>query len=287
MLPWRSGRRLISERSFPARACHDAPPTAGQPATSRANGAAPVSATAARKPAGAVTSATRYGPAGSAQPMTSWPCTAIFRLDQRPAAGRLDDRLLTRPQVREPVRPRARIVARRDVPGLIGREEPGGQPGHVQAGHQVLDVDTDRAAGADGHRDQVSRVRDAGVQAGPRGREFRLAVSAGGPGERGGLGFQLAGGHDPERAVRDREPLLVALVQECRGPGTLAVVEHVPAPGCGIRRQVNWNDPDADQIGHDRTSAISAARRRTPSSIWSAASALHDSRIAWLPPPSR
>ena len=99
--------------------------------------------------------------------------------------------------------------------------------------------------------------------------------------------FSSRAGQDPERAVRDREPLLVALAQECRGAGALAVVEHVPAPGRGIRRQVNWNDPDADQIGHDRTSAIRAARRRTPSSIWSAASALHDSRIAWLPPPSR
>ncbi len=72
------------------------------------------------------------------------------------------------------------------------------------------------------------------MQRGPRGCELRLAVPAGDPGERGGLGVQLAGGQDPERAVRDREPLLVALVQECRGAGTLAVVEHVPAPGRGV-----------------------------------------------------
>ena len=66
-----------------------------------------------------------------------------------------------------------------------------------------------------------------------------------------------------------------------------AVVKYLPATGLGIRRHVDGGDPDADQIGHDRTSAIRAARRRTPSSIWPVASALHDSRIAWLPPPSR
>jgi hypothetical protein len=80
--------------------------------------------------------------------------------------------------------------------------------------------------------------------------------------------------------VRDREPLLVARASECRRAGALAVVEHVPAAGRGICWYVDWNDPDADEIGHVRTSAIRAARRRTPSSIWSVASALHDSRMA-------
>ena len=90
--------------------------------------------------------------------------------------------------------------------------------------------------------------------------------------------------------MRDRVLLPVALAQERRRPGALAVVEHVPAAGGRLRRQVHRNDPDADDRGargvrHDRTSAIRAASRRTPSSIWSVASALHDSRIAWLPPP--
>jgi hypothetical protein len=37
----------------------------------------------------------------------------------------------------------------------------------------------------------------------------------------------------------------------------------------------------------DHPRAENGARRRTPSSNWSVASALHDSWIAWLPPPSR
>ena len=219
------------------------------------------------------------------------------------AAGRLDDRLLAGPQAREPVRPRARVAAGRDVAGLVGRKEPGRQPGRVQAGHQVLDVDAHRAAGGDGRRDHVCRVRQAGVQRGPRGGELGLAVPAGRPGQGRGPRVQLAAGQEPERAVRDREPLPVARVQEGRGAGALAVVEHVPAPGQGAGRHVDGNEPDADPAGsgtdgipaapggfarpagHDRTSAIRTASRRTPSSIWSAVSALHDSRIAWLPPP--
>jgi hypothetical protein len=203
------------------------------------------------------------------------------------AAGRFDDRFLAGPQVREPVRPGARVAARRDVFGLIGREEPRGQSHRVQSWHQVLYVHAHRAAGADGRRDHVARVRQAGVQPGPRGRELGLAVAAGDPGQVRGPRAQHAAGQDPQRAVRDGEPLPVARAVEGRRAGALTVVEHVPAAGHGSWRHVDRDEPDADEIGHDRTSVIRVARRRTPSSIWSGTSALHDSRIAWLPPPFR
>ena len=94
---------------------------------------------------------------------------------------------------------------------------------------------------------------------------------------------ELATGQDPQCSVRDREPPPVPLVQERRGASPVVLVEDAVALGGCIDR----HDPDADEIGHWPASAISAARRRTPSSIWSVARALHDSRIAWLPPPSQ
>jgi hypothetical protein len=208
----------------------------------------------------------------------------------QPAAGRLDDRLLAAPQAGEPVCPGAFVGAGRDEGRLGGRIEPGGHRDHVQAGREALDVDPHRAADGDRHRDQIRRVRQAGGQPRPWGRERGLAVRAAIPAQRRGLLLQLAGRQDPERAVRDRVLLPVALAQECRRPGALAVVEHPEAAGRRLRRQVHRNDPDPDDrrargVGHARMSAIRAASRRTPSSIWSVASALHDSRIAWPPPP--
>ena len=84
----------------------------------------------------------------------------------------------------------------------------------------------------------------------------------------------------------DRVPPPVALARECSGSRALAVVEHFPAAIRDLWRHVDSNDPDADEIGHERTPAISAATLRTPSSIWPVASALQDSLIAWLPPPA-
>lgn len=206
-----------------------------------------------------------------------------FKIGPQPAADRLDHCLLAGPQVREPVSSLARVVTRRDITGLNRRKEPGGQPRSVQVGRHVLDVDTHRAVGADGHRDHVRRVREAGVHRGPGGSELGFAVPAGCPGERRGPRFQFAGDQDPERAVCHREALPVSRVQERRGAGALTVVEHVPAPGRGVWWHVDRDDPypdpadsggddffvpargTAQSAGHGRTSAIRAARRRAPS----------------------